>query len=382
MLLSLFFLFIFITSNLGYILWLVDRLDVQAEAAPVFVIFAQMVTLYFCSLAGLLQPAMVILYAMGWLLLGVVLVKHRRDLRSFLRKQATPGFVFFLLIVPLLWFQTRTSKFANWDEFSHWGLIFKEISQTNLLPGLNTTLIFPDYPPGTALYQVFINYLMRYEEGSAYFAQGLMMLSPLVSLTHHFKWKKWYAVLGVYTAGFLLVNQMNYTLNSIYVDGLIGILFGTSAAFFLTHKEPNKKTFLYLLPMLLALPLIKKSGIFFSLSVTLLALGSYLFLQKGQFEEIKNWLHRTDRHKWGNALAVAVLLLAVTAGPLLVADSWSRHVTDFEKETGIQITAPVSISLEKLNHSFFGETTPRDDATITAFVKGLQEKPFGKTATI
>jgi|GEM_PF-2051028 len=398
-----FFLLIFLISTLGYILWVTELLEIQPEAAPVFVIFSQIVILYLFSLAGWLLVAAYLIHVLGYLALLAVLWKHRHDLRAFVRKQATPAFAFWGLLALVFWYQTRTWQFASWDEFSHWGLILKEISLTNALPGANTALIFPDYPPGSALYQYFVNISLAaggpgFQEGSAYFAQGLMVLSPLISLTRRLTWKKWPVVLGVYGAGYLLFHLLGYTLTSIYVDGLLGVIFGAALAFCLTEKEISPKTFLYLLPMLFALPLIKKSGIYFSFATVLLALGWYVFLQKDRLAaprrfgaplecrslrreaELKGWLLSAERQNWARALPLAALLLALLFGPLLFVVSWNRHVADFEQQTGIKISVPPTITLQQVNRSFFAEATPRDVTTINAFVLGLQEKTFGKNA--
>jgi hypothetical protein len=371
-------LVIFIVSTLGYIVFLAEKIGWKAEIIPFFTIFSQLVVLYFASLVGALLAAAVILHTLGCLLLLIVIFKNHRSLLDLVRKHASPGIVLFLLLIPILWFQTRPWHFIRWDEFSHWGLILKEISLTNKLPGVNTAVHFIDYPPGTTLYQYFVIKLLGYREGSAYFAHGLMIIAPFVSLSHNYGWKKWYLVLEIYCAAFLLLHFLGYGFNVLYVDALLGILFGATVVYFVTKEDLAPKSFVYIFPMLISLPLIKQSGLFFSFFVLAIIFASELIKKMDRCGKIRDWDLWKFSTNWRRKTAWVFSILAVIAVPLVTSMSWGRHIATLE-QTRYEETPYFSehITLRTLYRPFSPIATERDTVTLSAFTQAIEKEPIG-----
>ena len=91
----------------------------------------------------------------------------------------TPGVLVYALLFIWIWFINRGRLFSNWDEFSHWGLVVKNMDFFNAFGNYKeSTVTFSGYPPATALWQYFVGKLYGYfNEGHVYCAMGWFIMS-------------------------------------------------------------------------------------------------------------------------------------------------------------------------------------------------------------
>jgi hypothetical protein len=125
------------------------------------------------------------------------------DFRSWiLTYLVTPGLLLFLVLYGYFFFLNLNRGYSAWDEFSHWGMMVKEMVRTGNLYDLPSSLsdIHKDYPPAMQL----IRYLFcmlggGYSESLCYTSSEILVFSFFISV-FNFKWSRWnlfYAVVFI-----------------------------------------------------------------------------------------------------------------------------------------------------------------------------------------
>lgn len=209
-----------------------------------------------------------------------------------------------------LHFRLAGAYLTAWDDFSHWGVIAKELFYHGLLTHLytETAVIFTDYPPGSALFYFYVMQFTGYSEGALFFAHGLMLLALTLAVVPVEK--------GAYAGKLLGVALvwLSFCLNadayrSLFVDGILGGLFGAALVIFYAERANTRKAVLLLTPLLLVLPLIKMSGF------------SFVWFIAGFIGAV---LLRYVRQYW----AALVLLAGALAGAFAVRGLWKWWLGD------------------------------------------------------
>lgn len=152
-----------------------------------------------------------------------------------LRGLVTPGALALAALYAWAWVAERGRMYGAADEFSHWGLVVKNMC---LLDDFGTaplsTVIFRGYPPGTALFAYFLCKLGGgYSEGYALRAMALLLFSLLLPLAKLAlaRWQP--AARGARAAAFLAAAGLMLALplvfysgayTEMYVDAALGVL--------------------------------------------------------------------------------------------------------------------------------------------------------------
>ncbi len=244
------------------------------EAAPL-VALGLFVLLYALGWAGVLAAGPWLLWGL-WLaamayLIWTVVLKHR-----FALSQLTAGFALFVLCAAALWWLCRGRRYANWDEFSHWGRALKAVFYENLLPALASLKDeFREYPPGVAPFQVAVMKaaFIGWREDVAIWLQGLFSVSLLIYPLRRFPalfgasggGGRGLAALGAGGLLFLAPAMVfwNYYTETT-VDGLLGLLFAFVVLVELAGEGRGFERALQCLACA-ALPLVKASGLLWAL---------------------------------------------------------------------------------------------------------------------
>ncbi|QWR78071.1 hypothetical protein [Candidatus Magnetomonas plexicatena] len=268
--------------------------------------------LYAFSLLGALKTGSVIVFGAGmlFLILALILITIRLRKDLFLEHFLTPGIVTFLAVLVLFLFKTRSYTLASWDEFSHWGLMTKDMNQSGALSAPNGAVTFWYYSPGANLFQYFFTVISGFNEHTLYFAQFVLLLAPVMVFFRNFSFKT-HTPFVILTIAFFyaLIIIFFQTTVSIMVDQLLGVYFGmTLVAYFRDGGRKTKSLLLYV-PIVCALTLFKASGVFFAIAI--------LFMISVPFI-IKNL-----RTKSSHISAVIIVLIVST---LITSASWKAHI--------------------------------------------------------
>lgn len=140
-------LFFFALSTLGSfeLLRLAGRDRIQTHFLPSLTIAVQVSVLFLAGLWNLLPEAAGILYLLGFS--GLFLLVIREKSLNFLRKYADFGYAALLMILMGSALAVKGKMFLQYDNFSHWALVVREMLRFDRFPNFTDTLIhFQEYP--------------------------------------------------------------------------------------------------------------------------------------------------------------------------------------------------------------------------------------------
>lgn len=253
--------------------------------------------LFLAGILNLLPEAAWCIWLCGLLLAG----------RSVLRKESVKnvlsyGTLFFLLAAVFFLFLLRGSEFTGYDNFSHWAMVSRLITQQGRFPNYNDyNILFPSYPLGSAAFIFYVTKMAGHSaEWMHMYAQALLMIGMLVSLFAFARGPVQSLAVAV-CAVFLLCG--NGSVYDLLVDCLLPVTAISAAATLIYYNSDLRQKLWVAVPYALFLVSIKNSGIFF----VLLLYGYLWFSLRQQNVSLKIWL---------SLLSVPVLSLLV----------WQRHV--------------------------------------------------------
>ena len=180
----MFNLFLFILSTYGYVSYLEKRLAVSPYLSWILVIAGQSLTIFAFALLNLLQPAMYLIYYLGFILLAVYLFQQSRSsqesfLDLFKRKFSWISLIFLLTFLIWVMFM-KEMPLIFWDNFSHWGLIVKFFfNEQRLATDLDKIIYYRSYPPAVSLYINYVVNFLGYSEGHMIIGNFMVNLAAL-----------------------------------------------------------------------------------------------------------------------------------------------------------------------------------------------------------
>lgn len=154
----------------------------------------------------------------------------------------------------------------NVDEYTHWGDIVYAMFYGNRLSAFNTLDgWYNSYPPAISLFQYFFVKVLGYSEGVLYFSYQLFGLSLVLPFLDKIKGRTEQFILIVLICLFFPVTLFDDFYNSIYVDAMLGLMFGFIIAYGTIYKELDKADVLMIGLGLFILTLHKDAGLFLSI---------------------------------------------------------------------------------------------------------------------
>lgn len=282
--------------------------------------------LYLLALANFLSLGIIIVATIGGssiIYLTLVLFRKETTLNRLL---FNPGFIIFTMAVMLNYFWNANRLLAHWDEFSHWGLVVKNMHYFDALgtvPGATT--YFTEYPPGASLLlYLYASFSIIFKEPVLYMAFNIIQVSllvPILSIYERNNWKE--TILPALIIFSLPLAFYHNAYSSLYVDCLLGLTFAYLLVIHYHHKETSAFKIFSLCFAAAFLVLIKPIGLYFALlAIGIIMLDSFLTLGE-------------------NFRAKLFYLVPLTA-LLLVYAAWNLHLANNVSET-VWNTAELSL---------------------------------------
>lgn len=319
--------------------------------------------LYVFALCGILRIGFYFVVGLGCasalFLVAYCVFRGRRRITTLL---FTPGFFAFLFCMALSYLISRGRVLADIDEFSHWGLLLKNMYLWDALGNAPlSTVIYKSYPPAASLMEYFfVRFSAAFSEKALFRGIHVLMFSMLCPAFARMEWKDWkraLILLGILLSFPLLFYRNAYS--TIYVDVLMGLMFGQLllSALVLPDENPAIRTASFFL-VASALALTKPAGIGFVLIACLIIAfcrwkreGKALFLRGGE--------QRIPQAAW-----MAICLLGI----VIVRASWSGYLAFQGVDDGMWIK-PCSFSFEKLAKLLGGGGTDYEKTVLLSFVR-------------
>lgn len=310
MITNIFYLILMFLSFAGYGLWIQKKFHLHSSLIPIITFSSVILILFLAGVLNILPHVTFLVFFLGLFSLLIYILKYRTSSFIYL---FSPGLVFFIAASVALTFILKDRLFVHYDDFTHWGLVVKEMLRIDGLPDDSTTVTFKNYPPGTALFIYYILRIVGFAESLAMMAQSYLIFASLAPLFIYAEWKKPLTIIAplfIAAALFIMGGQNFYTL---LVDPLLGYLSIAVALISYYFRKETKKLILINTLIMSFLILIKDSGKLF-FGVLLLWLLYLLFqeFRKLKGEQIKK-------------IFSYILLPAVT--PLFVNFLWGRYTS-------------------------------------------------------
>lgn len=95
-----------------------------------------------------------VIFAFASIVLGII---YRRRWNEYKKLLFTSGFIVFLTVYVLVFIYDLARGFSVWDEFSHWGMMLKEMTRLDKFYYVETSnlMVHKDYPPIMQLFELF-----------------------------------------------------------------------------------------------------------------------------------------------------------------------------------------------------------------------------------
>lgn len=348
------------------ILWKLGTLYRRAPRInhiPIISICFLILCTYVGSLLEQLPLTVWTLYGIGLtaLMASITYCVKKRRLEQFWTNPANIIFVVFSFVA-LVYF--RNSAFVSWDEFSHWGLVAKDIFLKNSLPVAGGPIRLVSYPPGLPLFQYFFIKPGGFSEGLIYSATSVFVLAALTTVVPLQKTSK-KTLIGAALLVVIFLIEPFFDWQLAYADHVLGVAFGSAIVIGLDQRS-GTRNWLWSLPILMILVLVKPIGILF-------AIFAFGIITSFVTWKIKSRAHRFRSHispkmelkvsKVWHALIVNILITSI--GIALVYLSWKSHVDLRFGNVGRGL--PNLPNFSDLTESFNGKRLTQDLTTLKAF---------------
>lgn len=177
-------------------------------------------------------------------------------------------------------------QLTGYDDFSHWGLVAREMIISNRFPNFSDSIItFQAYPTGTASFIYFVAKIVGTSEGIMLWAQSLILLAGITPLFVYLKNKNLSKSIDlIFYAVFLLFS--NNGIQTLYVDTILTSLSVGTIAIIVYYLD-CKDTQLALMHLFLGnglLVVTKNSGSLFAIANIVLFL---ILMQRSKAEKVE-----------------------------------------------------------------------------------------------
>ncbi len=262
---------IFILSVIGYYLVFMHFFKEYIGIFPLLFISGSVliVFLHGCFEALVIGFCIVVLCGLACLIISTMMLLNKKFTISW-RDIISPMFILMLIGGIWAWFLSRGIKPSHFDDFSHWLRICK-IMNSDLEYPRYSDCVFPTYVPGTATWIFILTRVIGYSPENCYFAQMLLNLAAVCSLTIIIRsddslCKKTVFLIAIGVVS-VFICDMDLTTYSLLVDGVLALTASALLVFILEIRQKVIKP-KYWVPILVIssfVSLIKASGILFVL---------------------------------------------------------------------------------------------------------------------
>lgn len=239
------------------------------------------------------------------------------------------GLYIFIIIYICIYIFDLYRVFTKWDEFSHWGVMVKEMYRLNKFYSIksSTLMVHKDYPPITQLFEFFFSKLSGgYKENYLERAIHILNLSffiPMFSEKEQSKKQVLLKTLLIIVSIFLiyLLFDRHNIINTIYVDYTMAIATSYLLATIIVEKDLFQKFTIINLSLGLSFLLLIKQ-----MSLPLYAMIIFLFITSILLKEKGRLLSKDNIKK---LCKMAILLIII---PILTLKNWNSYVEKLKIE--------------------------------------------------
>ncbi len=204
-----------------------------------------------------------IIYIVFSIFFFIYLIKNKKiDYKAILNSCKDPVHLICILVFIYITFVGANMHLIHYDNFSHWGLIVKDMFINNRFPTFEESFItFKGYQPGSACFIYFFGLLTGKTEGSMIVAQNYLIFSYLTVLFNSIQKNKWRNIIVIICFYLFTLTTSLINFNNLSVDSLISFIALATFIMIYQYQDHLKQAFFYALPFIIYLLLVKNMGL-------------------------------------------------------------------------------------------------------------------------
>jgi len=254
-----------------------------------------------------------IIISLSFLSLIFIIKRFLKNKKIFKEIYLFPSLIVFFLFVIFALFINYGRMFIHWDEFSHWGIVVKNLYSFDALGSFrDSNILFKAYLPGTSLLQYFFaRPFPEFTEYTAYIAQNMLFFSIICTFIKNFNLRNFLFIISALLIP-LLMGVSFYS--ALYVDCILGILFGTIFLFYYYYEFPkNSFSIVMISATSIILTLTKDMGFVFAGIALLIIFFDILIFQKNTlrtfFSHTKGLIQKTKRFIFLTSPFISIIIV-------------------------------------------------------------------------
>jgi hypothetical protein len=190
------------------------------------------------------------------------------------------GFISFLLIAIFICIVIRGFVFSTWDEFSHWGLLLKNLYLSNGFGNLSdSTTLFKWYPQGISLFLNFTtSFSNHFSESSALGGMLALSYAQLMIMFTKIRYGDWKKILII--TGIIFITPLVFFgnfYNTILVDPVMALIFANILCFNFSYSKKDVFYAIYMSLQFYLLVNTKQIGMLLALIAFAAIVTSYIY---------------------------------------------------------------------------------------------------------
>lgn len=312
--------------------------------------------LYIASFLSLRTISIYAIAILSLIAIAFLVYKLFRSSKKIVSIIKSPGLIFFVIICACIAYISRGFVFSTWDEFSHWGLVIKNMYLTNDFANIgNSTVLFKWYPPGISLFLNFTTSLSNhFSEASALAGMLALSYSQMAIIFTKIKFSDWKKNL-LLTSTILIAPLVFFGsfYSTIYVDAIMGLIFVNILFFSCSYEKRDLFYGIYMALQFYLLVNTKQIGIGLA-AIALVAIVIDI-IARNKLQPIKALFSKLK----GSIIYISLPLLSA----VLTYASWKLHIKANNISEGFS-----NPSLQKLIDLFGPNAPGYKHETITNFV--------------
>lgn len=290
-----------------------------------------------------------------------IINKDKNEIKNNLLTVSFYSFLILFLIVTVFDFNRQ---FTMWDEFSHWGVMVKEMVRLDTFYTVDnsTLLVHKDYPPIISILEyIFCKLSLGYKESIVYISVHTFIISLFLPFIDKIEINiKNIIKIGLTIGSFILIILLFDTyniINTVYIDYILSYLVIFLICFILFEKNLISKTNLLIISLGLSILLLTKQiSIAFYLMIVFLLIIKLFKKEYLKIDYIKNNYKK---------LLLIILLLIV---PIALSKIWTNYTYKFDIPRQFNISDIKFLELPKL---FKGVGEEYKIITLKNYINGL-----------
>lgn len=291
------------------------KLNISQEESLLIAVFGMTILGYLLGLINLLVLSVYIIAFIAAIALIYTLIKlKKKEIK--VKEIITIPTIIYCITIGFIYYIVKDISFSYYDEYMFWGANLKEMFYKSYLwahhsiDGIHTI-----YPPFTAITEyIFLKFNGIYREGIAYFAIVTLILTAFMPLLKNERYsiKSLIKTILLIVVTYVSIVLFSYNIVNLSVDCILAILF--AVAMFWVYKLENKKDYIVLTILLIAMTLTKVNGILFAGIVIM-----QIFIK-----ELLIFLEQKDK-TWKKLLKKIYIVLILLTTIIMVYATWKFY---------------------------------------------------------